>query len=313
MKKSVRKWSFRRLLPLLALVLLSGLLLSLPLLVPDPATTAAADKNPWLLFIGSFHPLFLHLPIGFLLLIVSLEALSFFHRDYQFPMRVPLRLNALAALVAAGLGFVLYLTGSWDSGAISDHLWQGLIFAVASLWLPWVYEKFKSKTTMVYSMYLIGTVALMVSAAHHGGEITHGDPLENAPWKLEPRVQKSADEILAYEDVIVPILESKCYSCHSIKKHKGGLRLDTIDFMLEGGDEDVALVPGEPLKSPLLTSIKIPLEEDEHMPPKKKRQITEAEYKILEWWIRAGAPANKRLTEIEIPDDVLRLILYLQK
>ena len=71
-------------------------------------------------------------------------------------------------------------------------------------------------------------------------------------------------DALVYEEIVVPILEEKCYSCHGPKKAKNGLRLDSIVKMIEGGDDDTALRKGDAANSPLITSIKhMPIEDDE--------------------------------------------------
>src|SRR5688572_25980358 len=41
------------------------------------------------------------------------------------------------------------------------------------------------------------------------------------------------------------VFETSCVHCHNAEKDKGGLRLDTRDFALKGGDEHLAIVPGK--------------------------------------------------------------------
>ena len=52
-----------------------------------------------------------------------------------------------------------------------------------------------------------------------------------------------------------PVLAGHCQSCHGTDKQKGGLRLDSRDAMLNGGDSGPVIVPGEPEKSKLITAV----------------------------------------------------------
>ncbi len=67
----------------------------------------------------------------------------------------------------------------------------------------------------------------------------------------------SAEQLDFFERKIRPVLAENCYECHSAtgKKLKGGLQLDHRDHMLDGGDTDVAIVPGDPAASLLIETI----------------------------------------------------------
>ncbi len=92
-----------------------------------------------------------------------------------------------------------------------------------------------------------------------------------------------------YRDAVVPILENKCYGCHSEKKKKGGLRLDSEEFIREGGKSGSILAAGNPEKSKMYVSLLLHEDEDDHMPPKGKPQPTEQEIAIIHDWIKKGA------------------------
>src|SRR5438874_2099508 len=71
---------------------------------------------------------------------------------------------------------------------------------------------------------------------------------------------------------IQPIFSENCYACHGPDKdkRKAGLRLDLKEGpfqKLESGA--FALVPGKPAQSKLLQLVTLPLNDDDHMPPKK--------------------------------------------
>ncbi|HEX7901876.1 MAG TPA: c-type cytochrome domain-containing protein, partial [Planctomycetota bacterium] len=62
--------------------------------------------------------------------------------------------------------------------------------------------------------------------------------------------------LLAGQDAPVKALfEKHCLECHSAKKVKGGLRMDSIEALLAGGDTGPSIVPGHPEKSLLVTAI----------------------------------------------------------
>ena len=81
-------------------------------------------------------------------------------------------------------------------------------------------------------------------------------------------VSPAADKF--FEDKIRPMLVQHCYRCHSLqaRKERGGLRVDSLASLLEGGDSGPAIVPGKPEESLLLKAIRH--EDDLAMPPKDK-------------------------------------------
>src|SRR5262245_2353892 len=72
-----------------------------------------------------------------------------------------------------------------------------------------------------------------------------------------PDRSPTADQLAFFEKNIRPVLAARCYSCHSAeaKQPKGGLRLDTRQGLLQGGDSGPALVPGNPKKSLLIQAL----------------------------------------------------------
>ncbi len=90
---------------------------------------------------------------------------------------------------------------------------------------------------------------------------------------------------------IKPIFNQKCYACHAVSKGKtkGDLALDTPEKLAEVIKPDGLIIPGDPAKSSLLTSCKLPDDDDDSMPPKGKNRLTPAELTALETWIKEGA------------------------
>jgi mono/diheme cytochrome c family protein len=92
-----------------------------------------------------------------------------------------------------------------------------------------------------------------------------------------------------YKTQVEPIFRNKCYACHSVtKKVKGDMALDK-EKLSEHIGPDKAIIPGDPVKSQMVVSVKLPDDDDAVMPPKGKNRLTEPEVAILEAWIKEGA------------------------
>lgn len=92
-----------------------------------------------------------------------------------------------------------------------------------------------------------------------------------------------------FETKIRPILASNCYACHTNSK-LGGLRLDSRESMLKGGESGPAIVPGDPEHSLLVSAIRQTGKLKMPMSGKLKPE----DVATMEEWIKAGAvwPAN---------------------
>ena len=94
-----------------------------------------------------------------------------------------------------------------------------------------------------------------------------------------------ADDDTFFENQVRPVLVKHCLNCHGPKKQSGGLRLDSRDAALRGGDRGPALVSSQPDKSLLIQAVSH--QGDLRMPPKTK--LNDAEIGMLKKWILAGA------------------------
>ncbi len=110
------------------------------------------------------------------------------------------------------------------------------------------------------------------------------------PLHLDAADSPDAAGIEFFEKEIRPVLVDHCYGCHSAtaEKIKGGLRLDSREALLRGGENGPVLVPGQPDKSRLLTAIRY-TDADLQMPPKDKK-LSAKQIAAIEHWIRMGAP-----------------------
>eukprot|EP00903_Cladosiphon_okamuranus_P003631 g3629.t1 len=272
-------------------------------------------------FLGHFHPVALHLPIGIFILILAQEFISFLTRK-KIPLGLfPVFFGALSAISAVILGFLLYHGGGFEgSELVEDHLWGGIIFgcfAVLTLIVKsWCMTPGSSQ--IFYRFLLLASVGVMSYASHDGASITHGkdyltqyapDPLR-AFLGLPPKEVKEEtpavplEEKVVFTDLVLPIFEMRCIECHKESKAKGKLRMDTYEMLVEGGKEGSAIEPGNALDSNIIFRAELPADDEEHMPPEGKTDIEDHELAIVKWWIDQGASPTARVGELELPEEI---------
>jgi len=113
-------------------------------------------------------------------------------------------------------------------------------------------------------------------------------------------------DAMVFNQVILPILQNKCASCHGEERAKGKLRVHNFADLMKGGSEgDVTVIPGKAADSLLLIRAELPEDDDERMPPIDEPQLTKEELQLLKWWVEQGASetvtvaAIKKTPEIE--------------
>ncbi len=107
---------------------------------------------------------------------------------------------------------------------------------------------------------------------------------------ITPICRAESDEDF-FESRVRPLLVKHCLECHGSKKQEGGLRLDSRDAWMRGGDRGAAIVAGQPGKSLLILAVQRD-DSDLEMPPDGK--LTAREIADLEAWIEQGAADPRR-------------------
>ena len=110
----------------------------------------------------------------------------------------------------------------------------------------------------------------LADAARAGGSLRTGAALA---FRGETDPTRAAALEKFFEQNVRPLLAEKCYSCHGAKKQKGGLRLDSLEAILKGGESGPAVVPGKPEESLLVSAINYAGPE---MPPDRKTAARES-------------------------------------
>ncbi|MCP9237778.1 c-type cytochrome domain-containing protein [Lewinella sp. JB7] len=269
------------------------------------------------LFFGRFHPLIVHLPIGFLLLAVLLEM---WPGDRVRPaIRVAWVLGAASAVGAAVAGWLLASGGGYGGDVLFWHRWAGVAVAALAVGGCFVQQR-GGRTAKVYGILTAGALTL---AGHQGGNLTHGETylFEHAP----PVVQRLAghavdtsarydwstvdiDSLNLYRTFIQPIVKDKCVRCHNADKQNGGLRMDSAHHLYAGGDSGPLFVAGKAIDSRWVNRITLPAGNAKAMPPQGQR-LTHAEILLIEHWIDQGADTLSRLVTDDLGDNLKALLL----
>lgn len=286
----------------------------------------ATNSTPdWVLFWGHFHPLIVHLPIGFLLIAGLLELDRLTRRKSVSAHTITLILfwSAVSATMACVFGYMLSLAGGYDTETLDLHKWQGIGVALLA-WVAWSVKsenlgRIVSFAPLLYLPVLSIALLLLLSTGHLGGNLTHGSdyltqyapgPLrtlaglspKQAVVKIEPITD--VNQAAVYGQIINPILQTRCVQCHNADKAKAGLRLDTPDAIRKGSEDGPILVAGASKNSALVKSCLLPEEDDHHMPPKGKPQLTEGQIALLTWWVEQGATFDKKVTDLKVTDAI---------
>src|SRR5690606_25225853 len=90
-----------------------------------------------------------------------------------------------------------------------------------------------------------------------------------------------------FELKVRPVLAGSCVKCHGEAKSSGGLRLDSREAILAGGDSGPVVEPGDPEASTLILAISH-TDELLKMPP--DGPLPRDAREDLAAWVAAGAP-----------------------
>jgi mono/diheme cytochrome c family protein len=258
-----------------------------------------ARKRTWhaimIKFVGKFHLLLVHLPIGCFILLAGLEwlALRPGWKELAPANRVILLLIIPVSALSALCGWLLAFTGDYDADALLVHRWLGTAVPLAAVGLWMVRQR---GWMMMYRRGLLVTVLLLGVASHFGGVLTHGKNYLAWPGARSADAKPLSEaELLAqpvYPTLVQPIFNQYCVSCHGPEKAKGGLRLDSVEHLRRGGDSG-AVIESAATPSLLGQRLQLPTDDEDHMPPAGKPQLSAAQLATVLWWLNSGAPTDQ--------------------
>lgn len=248
----------------------------------------------WMSPLGRMHPLLLHLPIGFVVILVIFSFLKneIDTKSYEFIRTLLLTLTALSAALTALMGFLLSREGGYDDSLLQFHKFTGVAVSLLAYALI-IYREFSRTLPIGEGREGLLLLAIMVLAGHFGAGITHGENYLFEAFQENEKTPKFSENAPMYEVAIYPILEAKCVACHNDDKTKGQLNMSSIEKIMKGGKNGLIWKAGDALNSHIIQRANLPLEHKEHMPPKGKPQLTSDEIALLTAWISEGADVKK--------------------
>ena len=95
-----------------------------------------------------------------------------------------------------------------------------------------------------------------------------------------------------FKNEIKPLFNEHCLKCHGGDKTKSSFDLNTREGLILGGDQGVAVIPGNPKQSPLIDYLRHT--EEPFMPPKESK-LPESSISLIEKWITLGAAYDSPL------------------
>ncbi len=269
-------------------------------------------------FLGSLHPLIVHLPIGIVLLTIAIDVfMRNKNNSVQRVITMGWFFSFFSGLLAALFGWFLGDNGYYLESQINIHKWSGIAF-VSICFIIWLlrYTNFRFSKSFNRSINLTSIILLMITG-HFGGEMTHGQNylFENLPYiqkkisvtSLSETKRSNNDSLFVYEDLIHPVMEEKCIACHNQNLASGGLNMSSIESMIKGGNSGAGIQNGNPFKSLIYKRVSFPHDHPKFMPPTGV-PLSYDQIATLEWWIDNGAENKMPVTLTRNDAKILRLM-----
>ncbi len=261
--------------------------------------------------VGRMHPLWLHLPIGFMVMLVLFLIirneipLTTYNKIQSFSLHCFAFSSALAAI----MGLFLVQEGDYNLETIQWHKWTGAAVSFSAYGLLLWHNTFSNRYP-IFSVLLLINFALVMLAGHLGGSITHGENYLLAPFIKKELAEERmiTPEMSVFEVAIEPILKEKCYACHNKNKSKGALIMTSLEDLIKGGKHGALWQAGNVDSSQIVQRLNLPLQHKEHMPPKGKSQLTAPEIQIIRHWIAEGADTKQQIVNL-LPSSHLAMLI----
>ena len=208
-------------------------------------------ENTFVFFLGRFHPILLHLPIGGLIALFVMEMVNGYRPKLNLDSgcKILLWFSIITIIPTTILGFFLASNASYDDELLNIHKWLGLLTAFTCIWLYFLRNRDNKKSIKQYRYVLYSNVIFLSLAGHFGGMLTHGEDYltkympegmknvfnidrEENYLVVERKTDPSYIELTYYTNEVQPVIENYCYKCHGEEKQKGEMRFDNLDLSL---------------------------------------------------------------------------------
>jgi len=273
-------------------------------------------------FIGRFHPILVHFPIGFLVLAIFLEWYQrYFKKEKLSPLIAHAWLfSAIGGAFAAFCGWYLAESGLYLEDTLTLHRWVGIAVVIISFFGWWVKKNNTLYTLKIHLLINVLMIGLISWEGHMGGNLTHGESYlyEYAPSTLKNMfvnaqgndltLVKDKDSIFVFEDLITPIFNLKCIACHNNEVKRGGLNMSHPDSIKIGGETGPAFLAGNSMESELFKRVTLSQKSLKFMPPIGDA-MTYPEIQLLDWWISNGANFKVNIKNKELEEPIKSVLL----
>ena len=264
-----------------------------------------------ILFVGRFHPLILHLPITLIFLLVPFSIFVYARNDkeeFEKIFNLSLYYITLITTLTAILGIFLATGENYNSESLVYHKWLGVSIAFFCHLMIYI-RNWSKQNKLTWNALMSVAIIMIVATGHYGGTLTHGEDYLTLNNKIETnkKVLFSTDTTL-FAGGIQPILNEKCISCHNSSKSKGGLNMQDLDHILKGGKSGAIWVAGNPEKSQIIERLLLDINDEKHMPPKGKTQLSIDELNLFSEWIKAGADYNMQYASLSEKDTLHKIL-----
>ena len=130
----------------------------------------------FLFFLGRFHVLVLHLPIGIVLLAIVSELAARLPRWNQVDAAANFlwRLGSVTAVLTVVLGMLHAGEGGFNEADLAAHRIWGIAFAVVTIVVTALRGIAESLYRTVQPVVAVLMLVLMTMTGHYGGNLTHG-------------------------------------------------------------------------------------------------------------------------------------------
>lgn len=271
-----------------------------------------SEPDQWLLFLGRFHPVVVHLPFGLLLGGCLIELIAWRRKreaETSMVLQVLLGAGLVSALLSIALGQALAGSRGHDTPLLADHrqmgIWVGALgsFAFLASWLR-SHGIWRRAASAALRVQLALLACLLLLTGHYGGQLTHGSgfltqhlpkslrqlPLLGSHEQAPLDTEHGAPEDPLWESKIQLMLAENCLECHGQEKAKAGLRLDRISSAYsKAASGKRPIVPGDAMASELVRRITLEPGHVDSMPPSGRGRLSPEHILSMIDWINSGA------------------------
>ena len=278
----------------------------------------------WDIFFGRFHPLIVHLPIGFIVLGFMLELAALWSKSKASKLNnyilIAYSAGWIGGVLAIASGLMLSGSNAYGGEALDSHKTFGIAAVILlTLWLlaKWFIKDWTPKLQALGSVMVIACIGV---TGHLGGTLTHGDEYlyEYAPESVKMLVgyknQKldftefSADSVVIYRDIVRPILTNKCVECHNDDEAKGGFNSSSYASLFVEAEHEMPVIAGNPYASELFNRISLPTYDKKFM-PLNNRGMGYTDLLIFKYWIANGADSISYFEHESMSLELMELLL----